>query len=112
MKPKIELGDEVVFHHFAKEWRKYKKISQTEIARRLGVTQSEISKIDKLDRRVKASDLAAYAFALGIDVEDLILVNPLQPDAPKLVYSKLLHVDKDKQRQVLDVVMALLKEAI
>lgn len=112
MKPKIELGDEIVFHHFAKEWRKYKKLSQTEIARRLGVTQSEISKIDKLDKRVKTSDLAAYAFALGIDVEDLILVNPLKPDMPRLVYSKMLHVDKEKQRQVLDVVMALLKEAV
>ena len=111
MKPKADCVDGLRFRHFAKEWRKYRKISQEKLAERIGTTQSEISKVERGDRRATLDALAAIAFGLGVEVEELILVNPLKPDVPKLVYSRVRTVDEPMQQKVLDVVNEMLKEA-
>ena len=111
MKAKIELNEMYRCKPFIKEWRKHKNLSQVKLAERLGVTQSEVSKLERDDARVQLDAIEAIAFVLGVDVADLLTVNPLQPDPPKLVYSKMLKASPELQKQVLNVVDAMLKEA-
>lgn len=110
MKPKNKPSSEYQFQHFAKQWRKHKGLSQTELAERLGTTQSEISKVERLDKRVKVSDLSAVADGLGVSIDDLILVDPSNPDPAKAVYSKIRRAAPEKQKQIMAVVDALLGE--
>jgi transcriptional regulator with XRE-family HTH domain len=46
--------------------------SQKDIAEKLGVTQSYISKIEQGQLRLDISQLKAFAKALGIRIEDLL----------------------------------------
>jgi predicted transcriptional regulator len=47
-------------------WREYKKMSQTEIAGRLGITQAAYSQLEKSQDRMRGSTLRRIAAALGI----------------------------------------------
>lgn len=52
-------------------WREFKKLSQKEIARRLGVSQSAYSQMEKPDAKPRDATLEKIADALGIDPRQL-----------------------------------------
>lgn len=53
-------------------WRLIRKLSQAELAEKVGMNQSQISKIEQGVRRVLAHEMSVFAEALGISVNDLI----------------------------------------
>lgn len=96
---------------YIREWRKYKKMTQQEVAERLDMEQGTISKIENRTYPINLDFLEKLAFVLGIEVADLLSVNPLKPNPPKLIYSKVRTADPELQLQVMKVVDALLKDA-
>ena len=50
----------------ARAWREYKKMSQADIAGRLGITQAAYSQLEKSQDRMRGSTLRKIAAALGI----------------------------------------------
>ena len=53
--------------------RQTQKVSQSELAARLEyLNQSQISKIEKGDRKASAEDLIQIAKALGVTLEDIV----------------------------------------
>lgn len=52
-------------------WREHKKMSQAELAGRLGITQAACSQLEKSQDRMRASTLRRIAAALGITEEQL-----------------------------------------
>jgi len=53
--------------------RQTQKVSQTELAERIEyLNQSQISKIEKGDRKATAEDLIQIAKALGVTLEDIV----------------------------------------
>jgi len=47
-------------------WREYKKMSQADIAGRLGITQAAYSQLEKSQNRMRGSTIRKIAAALGI----------------------------------------------
>jgi DNA-binding XRE family transcriptional regulator len=48
-------------------WREYKGMSQSEMAKRLGITQAAYSQMEKPKARLRKTTLARIAAALGVD---------------------------------------------
>jgi len=52
-------------------WRKYKKMTQTVVAKKIGITQAALSQIEHPDSSPQKATLQKIANALGVDVAQL-----------------------------------------
>lgn len=95
--------------HFIREWRIFREKNQSDIAEALDVNQSSISNLENGKTPYDQDVLERLAIYFGCDPQDLISINPLAPDAPRLVYSKVRSASPEKQREILAVVEAMLK---
>lgn len=69
---------------FFKEWREFRRLSQDELAARLGTNKSAVSKMELGRNRYNQSSLEAWADALGCEPHELISRAPTDDDnAPK-----------------------------
>lgn len=69
---------------FFKEWRKFRGLSQDQLAARLGTNKSAVSKMELGTSRYNQSSLEAWAEALGCEPHELISRPPTDDDdAPK-----------------------------
>ncbi len=59
-------------------WRQYRQLTQTALAARAGITQSDLSEIESGKSEGSVKVLAALAHALAIDLDDLV---PPPPEA-------------------------------
>lgn len=57
---------------YLKEWRMVNGLSQTELAKKIGVSKSEISRLESGSRKISISWLDEYSKALGIQREQLL----------------------------------------
>lgn len=96
---------------FMREWRKYKKLTQEQAAERCDVDRTTLGRIEKGELPYNQDFLEKLALAYGVDTSDLLTVNPLQPDPPRLAFMKLRQASKEKQHQALLVIEALLRDA-
>ena len=96
---------------FARQWRKYLKLTQIEVANRMEIEQGTLSRIESGKAPYNQMTLEAIAHALGVDVADIISVNPLLPDPPRLVYNRLRSAPPAIQKQALAIIEALLNAA-
>ena len=94
---------------YFREWRKFKKLSQEELAARLELDRSNISRIERGESPYDQDYLERFALAVGCDPEDVLSINPTAPDAPRLIYNRLKSATPEMQRRALDVLDALLK---
>lgn len=94
---------------FLREWRKHVRLSQEEAAARIGIKQGTLSKIERRELPYNQDFLEQVALAYGCDPEDILSINPLKPDPPRLVYEQLRAASPVMQRRALDVLEALLK---
>jgi DNA-binding XRE family transcriptional regulator len=53
-------------------WRKYRKITQIELAEKTGITQAALSQIENPDSKPQRRTLEKIAGSLGLSVEQLI----------------------------------------
>jgi transcriptional regulator with XRE-family HTH domain len=95
---------------FIRAWRDYRGLSQEEAAERVDVDRTTISRLESGKIPYNQDILERLALAYGCDVEDLIRVDPLKPDPPRLVYQQLLRASPTLQRQALAVIEAMIKD--
>ncbi len=97
--------------HFLREWRKFREKSQAQIAEAIEVDQSTISNVENGKTPYDQDLLERLALLYGCDPEDLIAINPIKPDGPKLIYSKLRRASTATQLMAVDLIEALLKRS-
>lgn len=94
---------------FMKEWRKYRKLSQEKAAQRVEVDRTTLGRIEKGQLPYNQDFLERLALAYGCEAADILDMNPMKPDAPRLVYDRLKDAPKAMQDQAIRVLDALLK---
>ncbi len=52
-------------------WREHKKLTQAEVAKRMGITQAALAQMEKPDARPRKATLKKFAEALEISIEQL-----------------------------------------
>lgn len=94
---------------FLREWRKYRELSQEEVAEKLEIDRTTISRVERGETPYDQDILERLALIYLCDPEDLLSINPMKPDQPRLVYSKLRAASPDMQRRAAEIIDALLK---
>jgi transcriptional regulator with XRE-family HTH domain len=95
--------------HFLRQWRNFRKLSQDTAADRVEVDRSTLAKIELGQVPYNQDILERLALAYGCDVTDLLTVDPLKPDPPRLVYDRLRQASPALRDRALAVLDALLK---
>jgi DNA-binding XRE family transcriptional regulator len=67
--------------HHLKAWRKYRGLTQEQLAERIGIARSYLTKIERGDRRYDQPFLEAAADALRCSVADIIMRDPTDSEA-------------------------------
>ncbi len=102
-------------HHrektYLKEWRKFRGLSQEAMAERVEIDRTTYNRIERGVLPYNQDTLERMAHAIGCDAADLLAVNPLETDPPRLVWNRLRKAHPDIQNQAFDVLEALLKRA-
>jgi len=71
--PHAVLGMHVVDgYSLIKAWRKYKGLSQTDLAEKLGITQAAVAKLECPDNSPRVDTMERVAAALSIEPEQLL----------------------------------------
>ena len=90
--------------HFIKEWRKFRELTQEQLAERVEMKASSVSQIEHYKQGWTDDTLAWIADALDCTPGDLLTRNPLDTEAPWSIWENL----KPQQRkQALIILKAL-----
>ena len=85
-----------------KNWRKYRDdITQERLAERAGISQGMISQLETGDSDYTGALLEALAFGLDCEPADLIMRNPLDPEAPWSIWDAIQPEDRPQAILVL-----------
>jgi transcriptional regulator with XRE-family HTH domain len=95
--------------HYLKEWREYRGLSQEQGAERLGLSRTQLSKIENLKSPYSQALLEAAADAYQCEPADLIMRNPAVQGAPWSIYESLKKAPEPTQRQIQTIIETLLK---
>lgn len=90
--------------HFIKEWRKHRGLTQEQLAERIGIARSYLTKIERGDRRYDQPFLEHAAYALRCEPGDLIVRDPTTTENIWSVWEKLT---PPQRVQALAVIKAL-----
>jgi transcriptional regulator with XRE-family HTH domain len=74
---------------FFKEWRKHRGLTQEQLAERIGIARSYLTKIERGDRRYDQPFLEAAAEALRCAPADLLMRDPTDPEGIWTVWERL-----------------------
>lgn len=86
--------------HFIREWRKHRGYNQDQLAERIGIDRSYLSKIENGAKRYDQIFLEAAAEALRCTPADLLMRDPSDPDGIWSIWDNL----KPSQRlQVVEI---------
>lgn len=96
---------------FMRSWRKFRGLTQEGAAERVGVDRTTYGRVENGELPYNQNYLERLAHAYGCDVGDILSVDPLKPDAPRLVYNRLRQAPPELQARAIAVLDALLKEA-
>lgn len=94
---------------YLREWRKFRELTQERAADRVDVDRTTLGKIERGILPYNQDFLERLAHAYGCEPHELLSINPLAPDPPKLVYERLRSAPPDLQRRAIAVLDALLK---
>lgn len=96
------IGPKKPIKLFIAEWRIHRKMSQEQLANRIGSTKSSISRWETNERDITLGALGAIAEALNCDAPDLFR-DPAQPSADAL----MRNMDDTTRRQAFRLIEAL-----
>lgn len=94
---------------YLKEWRKFRNLTQEELASRIEVDRSYISMIERGASGYTQIFLEAAAEALGIEPADLLVRNPLDPQGYWSVWEGIPPADRPKFAQAIQALKSTLK---
>lgn len=80
--------------HFIKEWRIHRGLTQQQMADRVGIDKSYLSKIENGKKRYDQPFLEAAAEVLNCEVADLIQRDPNDSEAIWALWDKMQPVQK------------------
>lgn len=92
--------------HFIREWRKFRELTQEQLAERIGISKSYVTKIESGKRRYDQPFLEAAAEVLRCEPADLIIRDPLDPEGIWSIWDALAPVER---RQVVEIAKTLKK---
>lgn len=95
--------------HFFKEWREHVGLDQERAAERIGLSRTQLSKIENLKSPYSQRILERAADAYGCSPADIIMRNPGDPNAPWSLQDSLEKAPQPIQAQIRAVVETLLK---
>jgi len=96
---------------FLRAWRKYRGMTQDQVAEILEMDRSTISKIENGVLPYDQDFLERTSLVYLCEPEDLISIDPLKPDTPRLVSSRMKHATPAQQKQIVELVNVLLGKA-
>jgi transcriptional regulator with XRE-family HTH domain len=85
-------------------WRKFRGLSQEQLAEQVGLTQATIARLERGDIAYSQPVLEAMAEALNCQPADLIMRDPKQPGS---IWSLWDAISPDQQEQAIRVIEAL-----
>lgn len=94
--------------HYIKEWRKFRQLTQEQLAERVGIDKSYLSKIENGKKRYDQPFLEAAAEALRCAPGDLIIRNPIDPDGIWSIWDQLAPTER---RQMVEIAKTLKRTA-
>jgi transcriptional regulator with XRE-family HTH domain len=95
---------------FFREWRKFRGYTQEQAAEMIGIDQSGLSRLERGSPYNQAF-LEAAAAAYRCEPADLLIRNPLIPDAVWSITDNLRKADPDELPRIKSVIDALTKKA-
>lgn len=98
--------------HFIKQWRRYRGLTQEQLADRLDIDRTTISKIESGKQEYSQGFLEAAAYALRCEPADLIMRDPTQPSAIWSIWDAIPDADKPKAVAILSTLADLSKKAV
>ena len=96
---------------FLREWRKHRGITQEQLAERLDIDRTIISKIETGKLDYHQHFLEAAAAALACEPADLLVRDPTGPDAIWSIWDRIPQADQPKARAVLQAFTNTLKKS-
>ncbi|HEX4182529.1 MAG TPA: helix-turn-helix transcriptional regulator [Caulobacteraceae bacterium] len=87
--------------HYIREWRKYRGLSQTELADSIAIHRTHLNKIERGKRNYAATTLTALASRLDCEPGDLIQRRPGQLSEFELLCQSLDEADRQLALKVL-----------
>jgi len=96
--------------HYIQAWRKHRQLTQQQVADRIDMDKSTVSRIETGKVEYSQSTLEAFAFALNCSPADL-LSPPPAPGSPQNELSEyVLSLNKDAQQKALRILRAAMTE--
>src|SRR3990167_4297611 len=86
---------------FLREWRKHRALTQEQLAERTGLTQGLISQLENNTSDYSGQTITALAEGLNCEPADLMMRNPMDPEAPWSIWETLKPVEK---RQAVEII--------
>lgn len=87
---------------FIKQWREYRnKMTQETLGARVGVTQGMISQLETGTSDYTGELLEKIAYALRCEPADLLMRNPLDPEAPWSIWDTLPATERPRAVELL-----------
>ena len=94
---------------FIKEWRKFRGLTQEQLAERVDMSPGNVSLIERGLQNYTQDTLEAFADVLNCEPSDLLNRNPLDPEA---IWSIWDHAKPGQRRQIVEIAKTLLKTGI
>lgn len=92
--------------HYIKEWRKYRGLTQEQLAERIGIARSYLTKIERGTRRYDQPFLEAAAEALRCEPADIIRLDPNDADGIWSIWDTLNPVERQQAVAVIRAIRA------
>lgn len=90
--------------HFIREWRKFRGMTQEQLAERIGISRPHLSKIEKNARKYDQAFLEAAAQELRATPADLIMRDPTDPEGIWSVWDQIKPLERPRALELLRVI--------
>lgn len=80
--------------HFLRQWRKHRGLTQEQLAERIGIARSYLTKIERGTRRYDQPFLEAAADALRCEPADLIMRDPTESETIWSIWEGLSPIER------------------
>lgn len=87
---------------FIREWRKFRGLTQEQLADRMGIARSYVSHVEKGNRRYDQLFLEAAAIALLCEPADLIMRDPTQAGSIWSIWDQIPAQERPQAAKVLE----------
>ncbi len=93
--------------HFLRAWRKYRGLTQEQLADRIGMSGSNISLLESGKQNYTQKILEELALALGTTPASLLTDHPLDLTEMQLIIDRLRRLGPTERRQAIAILDAL-----